>query len=182
MSLHITGGLLRGRKIHLPADCLSVRPTSAVVRLALFNILGGRVPGRRFLDLFAGAGTVGLEAASRGAAPVILVERDPPIFSQLQDNLRKLTPANTSAVCLDALEYCRQQAKVGMKCHTLFADPPYAADFTPLLALCRLLLAEDGVAIFQFDRKHPPAWIGEADQVREYGGTGLGFFEVESLQ
>jgi 16S rRNA (guanine966-N2)-methyltransferase len=70
----ITAGEWRGRMVNTPPG-LEVRPTRSLVRQSLFDILGQRVVGARILDLYAGAGTVGFEALSRGAASVTFVER-----------------------------------------------------------------------------------------------------------
>lgn len=71
----ITAGEWRGRMVNTPPG-LEVRPTRSLVRQSLFDILGRRVVGARILDLYAGAGTVGFEALSRGAASVTFVERN----------------------------------------------------------------------------------------------------------
>ncbi len=71
----ITGGEWRGRRIVTPKGFDVLRPTRGMVRQALFNILGAEVAGARFLDLYAGAGSVGFEALSRGAARVTFVDR-----------------------------------------------------------------------------------------------------------
>ena len=80
--------MLRGQRIDVPGG--KVRPTQDRVRQALFSSLGDRVPGCRFLDLFAGSGAVGLDAWSRGARQVCWVEADGRTFSTLRENIARL--------------------------------------------------------------------------------------------
>lgn len=88
MPLSVIGGEFRGRRLKSPPGL--VRPTAAVLRRSLFDILGARVVGRRVLDLYAGAGTLGIEAISRGATASEFVERDRRVASVLQANLELL--------------------------------------------------------------------------------------------
>src|ERR1700738_4420310 len=92
----ITGGEWRGRVLSTPREQL-LRPTRSVVREALFNILRDDVPGADVVDLFAGAGTVGFEALSRGARRVTFVDRDQ----------RALDHVRASAATLRCSERCR---------------------------------------------------------------------------
>ena len=73
--MRITGGEWRSRRLHGPGRKAAVRPTPDAMRERAFAVLGDRVEGARFLDLYAGTGAVGLEALSRGAASVVFVER-----------------------------------------------------------------------------------------------------------
>jgi 16S rRNA (guanine(966)-N(2))-methyltransferase RsmD len=84
--LRIVAGSLRGRKLTCTVDP-QLRPTPDMVREALFSILGNAVPGRRFLDLFAGTGAVGLEAVSRGSSLVEFVERDLRVAGEITRHL-----------------------------------------------------------------------------------------------
>ncbi|MGB5294908.1 MAG: RsmD family RNA methyltransferase, partial [Thermoanaerobaculia bacterium] len=87
--VRISGGRFRGRSLPVPA---TARPTSARLREALFDIWRDRVPGARFLDLFAGSGAVGLEALSRGASFVVFVENDRDAVRRLQAVCAELAP------------------------------------------------------------------------------------------
>jgi 16S rRNA (guanine966-N2)-methyltransferase len=86
--VRIVAGALRGRKliVHVNPD---LRPTPQMVREALFSILGNAVPGRPFIDIFAGTGVVGMEALSRGAAATSFVERDFRLAQEIDGYLRK---------------------------------------------------------------------------------------------
>src|SRR3974390_2767586 len=87
--MRVIAGTLRRRTLEAPAG-LEARPTSDRLRETLFNVLAPRMEGVRFLDLYAGSGAVGIEAASRGAARVVLVERAAPALRVLPANLEKL--------------------------------------------------------------------------------------------
>lgn len=82
--LQISGGEYRSRRLTSPPDAEVSRPYARRAREAVFNLLRGWFEDARVLDLFAGVGTMGLEAASRGAAAVVMVERDKPIGSTLR--------------------------------------------------------------------------------------------------
>jgi 16S rRNA (guanine(966)-N(2))-methyltransferase RsmD len=96
--VRIIAGSLKGRRLLSPADPRATRPTTDLVRGALFNILAPRIGGATFLDLFAGTGAVGLEALSRGARRVIWVESDPRAFASLRANVLALAPSHASDV------------------------------------------------------------------------------------
>ena len=87
--MRVIAGTLRRRTLEAPAG-LATRPTSDRLRETLFNVLAPRIEGARFLDLYAGSGAVGIEAVSRGAASVVLVERAEPALKVLRANLEKL--------------------------------------------------------------------------------------------
>jgi 16S rRNA (guanine(966)-N(2))-methyltransferase RsmD len=88
-SARIIAGELKGRKIALPNSALT-RPTKAIVRESLFNTLGDEITGRVFAEIFAGSGSVGLEALSRGAHSAIFIERSAEAIACIQDNLKAL--------------------------------------------------------------------------------------------
>jgi 16S rRNA (guanine966-N2)-methyltransferase len=140
--VRITGGQLRSRLITFPARA-DLRPTPDRVRETLFNWLGQDLTGKSCLDLFAGSGALGFEAASRGAAPVVLVDRDREVCAALDRSARTLAANGVSVVCAEALTFL---ARGPRKFDVIFIDPPYASD-----ALQRCLphlpahLTEDGV-------------------------------------
>ena len=139
MAMRIIAGAARGVELTAPAG-LAVRPTAGRGREALFSMLGGSFAGCRVADLFAGSGALGLEAASRGAAAVTLVERDPSHCRAIRSNVEAVRRCGVAAeftvVEADVLtpdRWCAAAAGAAL----LFADPPYddsAADFTALFA------------------------------------------------
>lgn len=88
--LQIIGGHYRSRRLLTPPDAATTRPYAHRVKESVFNILRGHVEDARVLDLFAGVGTMGLEAISRGAAEVLMVEQDARIFDLLKKNIQAL--------------------------------------------------------------------------------------------
>ncbi len=160
--MRVAGGLMKGRVLRSIRGT-GVRPTSAKVREAIFDFLGGRVEGARFGDFFAGVGAVGIEALSRGATHVVFVERDPRSLQVIRRNLLScglmdratILPRDARAVLRDATlrkRGNRSSEPFGI----VFADPPYkgstALDFLRLMQDSELL-GRDGLLIIEHDRR-----------------------------
>lgn len=194
--MRISGGKWRGRNIRVPAG--QVRPTQDMVRQALFSMLIERVAGAAFLDLFAGSGSVGLEAASRGAARVCWVETDRGIGRVLHANVADLcgtpeAPASdpcdceASIVCSDVFRFLESS-----KCRAfdvVFADPPYEriSDrgwVERLLAGIVPALNPGGICIiehcFRDTVPETVGWVLLRHKI--YGETALSFFERTAVQ
>ena len=124
--LKILGGEFRRRQLGEPPDRVRSRPMPARVKESIFNLLRGWFEDARVLDLFAGIGTVGLEAVSRGAADVVMVERDKEIHSILEWNIRELgCDDRCRAVKADALGPSAL-AQAPRPVDVAFIDPPYS--------------------------------------------------------
>ena len=124
-------------------DASGLRPTPDRVRETLFNWLGQTLYGRTCLDLFAGSGALGFEAASRGAAQVVMIEKNPAVFRALQDNLKKLGCAEVFIQGQDGLEFALRDAK---RYDVIFLDPPFQGGYLPkLLEILQQRLNEKGV-------------------------------------
>ncbi|WP_100754054.1 16S rRNA (guanine(966)-N(2))-methyltransferase RsmD [Vibrio salilacus] len=119
--VRIISGLWRGRKLPVH-DAEGLRPTTDRVKETLFNWLAQDVPRAKCLDLFAGSGGLGFEAASRQAEMVTLIELNSSAFKQLQSNIAALNTSNLTAVNSDALSYLKQ---AGTPHHVVFIDPPF---------------------------------------------------------
>ena len=175
--MRITGGIHRGRILKVP-DGLEVRPTQDRVREALFSILMHDVAGARFLDIFAGSGSVGFEAVSRGAASVTFVERNARHIACIRSNaaMLKLTPEIIQA---DAYRYLETFA--GAPFDIVYADPPYALGeeqgFEKVLEnlAARNVLKPGGLFIaettFRISAGDLPGW--DLCRDREYGKTRI---------
>ncbi|HLT26290.1 MAG TPA: 16S rRNA (guanine(966)-N(2))-methyltransferase RsmD [Zeimonas sp.] len=123
--IRIIGGRWRRTPIHV-ADVEGLRPTPDRVRETLFNWLGQRIDGWRCLDLFAGTGALGFEAASRGAARVVLVERDRRARAAIGQTLERLgSPPQLELVAADAFDALRRLASAGERFDLVFVDPPF---------------------------------------------------------
>jgi len=177
--MRVIAGSHRGRRLCGP-NGTRIRPTSDKVREALFSILGARVPGSRFLDLYAGTGAVGIEALSRGADLVTFVESDPKAVQLMRKNLTTLRLLNQAEV---------RTASANLFLHRtdwwkgpydlLFADPPYT-DTEQLELLHTVwqpgLLTEQALVIIEHNaRTKLPDSIDHAKLIRRYayGDTAL---------
>ncbi|MHA7880883.1 MAG: 16S rRNA (guanine(966)-N(2))-methyltransferase RsmD [Saccharospirillum sp.] len=144
-ALRIIGGQYRGRKLPV-AEVEGLRPTGDRLREVLFNWLQFELAGARVLDLFAGSGALGLEAASRGAEAVWLVERHPGAARQLRESVRLLGCA-AQVVEADAIAWLKRSDVTPVD--GVFLDPPFAAGlWQPALA-----------ALLSGGRLKPGAWI-----------------------
>ncbi len=135
--VRIIGGSHRGRKISFP-DLPGLRPSGDRVRETLFNWLQPQIPGAVCLDLFAGSGVLGFEAASRGAARVVLVEQAAVVVKQLQHSSKLLGMDQLQVAQADSLTWLQQAAQ---PFDIAFLDPPFGGD---LLGECCLLLEQGG--------------------------------------
>jgi 16S rRNA (guanine966-N2)-methyltransferase len=122
--VRIIAGKWRSRILRFP-ESAALRPTPDRVRETLFNWLGQRLDGLACLDLFAGSGALGFEAASRGAARVVMVEASRQGARNLADNARSLDAAEVEIVTGDALAYLERSTETF---DVAFVDPPYASD------------------------------------------------------
>lgn len=128
-SVRIIGGEWRRRLIHFPATA-DLRPTPDRMRETLFNWLGQDLTGETCLDLFAGSGALGFEAASRGARQVVMVERDAQVLRALQATHTMLGAVQVELVRADALAFVRSDAR---RYDVVFLDPPYHLQLLPRL-------------------------------------------------
>jgi len=145
----IIGGAGKGRRLKTAAGA-STRPTGARVRQSLFDILAPVIPGCRFLDAFAGNGGVGLEALSRGAAKVVLVDRDAAAVDAAKENALARAGGEVQVFRQDARTAMGALADQGLRFDVVYLDPPYASDlYEPLLSLLDEgpLLAAGGVVV-----------------------------------
>ena len=166
----IIGGSGKGRRLKTAAGGRT-RPTGARVRQSLFDILAPLVPGCRFLDAFAGNGSVGLEALSRGAATVVLVDRDAGAVDAAQENARALARSGGEVRVFrqDARTALAAFADQGLQFDVVYLDPPYASElYEPLLEqLGEGLLAEGGVVVAEhFHKRSLPERIGALARTR----------------
>lgn len=180
--MRITGGALRGRKLITPKSS-SIRPMRDQVRSALFSILGELVPRSRFLDLFAGTGSVGLEALSRGASLAVFVDESCEAISIVERNLQELGLTSRAEVLRDdvfrALERLHRR---GERFDLAFIGPPYGQNLAhkTLERLGELsLLDDDAVVVTEvFKKETLEDRYGSLKLVDErgYGDNILKFF------
>jgi 16S rRNA (guanine966-N2)-methyltransferase len=148
--MKIIGGTYRSRLLKAPKGS-ATRPTLAISRKALFDILQADIEGAHFLDLFAGSGLIGLEALSRGAAHTTFVENDRSALHVIKENIQTLhVEQQTSILSFDALHALRTLAKKKKAFDIIYIDPPYALiESAPILS--ELLLFIDTHALLKTD-------------------------------
>ena len=140
--VRLIGGEWKRSKLPV-ADRPGLRPTPDRVRETLFNWLGQDLSGWRCLDAFAGSGALGFEAASRGAASVVLLERDPQLARALQAVRERLKAEQVRIECSDALNWMARSAPAAFD--LVFVDPPFDAGLSlPALAAARRVVAGGG--------------------------------------
>lgn len=173
--MRIISGQGRGQKIKVPKS-EGTRPAQDLVRQAIFSILYGMVEGSRVLDLFAGSGSLGLEALSRGAEQSTFVDDDRHCAQIIKENLRLAGFESRGEVSQeDAQRFVDSAAESGERFNLIFLDPPYKIG-TPLHLLKSLaqILAPSGVVIFTHAKETAvPENIDGLSllQKRAYGGT-----------
>jgi 16S rRNA (guanine(966)-N(2))-methyltransferase RsmD len=176
--LRVTGGIGRGRRLKVPAGG-RVRPTSDKVKQALFNILGASVEDAVFLDLFAGAGGIGIEALSRGAGRVVFVDASRGSLAAVRRNIEDMELEAKAVIVSSRAETFLK--KPSGPYDIVFLDPPYDRDLCPLLELVANagLLKPEAVVVAEHAKKQPsPERAGNLALHREsvYGDTVLAFY------
>jgi 16S rRNA (guanine(966)-N(2))-methyltransferase RsmD len=155
--VRIIGGEWRSRRIRFtPREDL--RPTPDRVRETLFNWLGQDLTGLSCLDLFAGSGALGFEAASRGAARVVIVDSDRAACAALEQNRRALEASRVEVVRADGLEFVRHDRR---EYDVIFLDPPFAGDhWEKILPLLPPRVAPGGCVYYESaaDATWPEGW------------------------
>lgn len=183
--MQILAGKYRNRHLQSSASP-KVRPTARRIRELLFEYLGSRIEGARVLDLCAGSGAVGIEALSRGAAHATFVDRSPKFCSFIEANLALcgVPEAGAKVITSEAVPFLRRALKAGDRVWEIaFFDPPYEADYEPVLTLFgqgSLLKRRGGVLIAEHHyEKQIPDLIGTLRRERTIiqGESGLSFYE-----
>lgn len=163
-------------------DADGLRPTTDRVRETLFNWLQTDVPASRCLDLFAGSGALGFEAASRGAKEVVMVEKSAAASKILQQNIEKLVASQVKLLKQDALAYLQQLSTVAepLKFDIVFLDPPYQSEL--LQPIVGLLALPAGAKVYLEAKKGdvidiPSNWLLLKDKMA--GQVHYRLYEIE---
>jgi 16S rRNA (guanine966-N2)-methyltransferase len=183
--VRIIGG--QWKRTPLPVlEALGLRPTPDRVRETVFNWINHLRDAdwstAQVLDLFAGSGALGFEAASRGAARVLMVDSNTAVVRQLDLIREKLKATNISTQRGDALATAQSMATRGQKFDLIFLDPPYQQDLlAKSLPLCAKLLGEDGLVYaeseFPLDGEDAPEWMASWEAVRS-DKAGMVYFHL----
>ncbi len=178
--LRIIGGEFRGRTIRWSGD-MRTRPMKDNLRESLFNLVGGWIPGRHAIDLFAGTGAIGLEALSRGAVGATLIERHFPTARIIRENIESLGDGlPVEIVKSDTFFWVRQFVKASTQRPevpwVVFCSPPWnlfqrrAADIIELLAALMNVAPPESVFAVESDDQFDPLQLpnSEAWRIRHY--------------
>ncbi|MEN6401369.1 MAG: 16S rRNA (guanine(966)-N(2))-methyltransferase RsmD, partial [Armatimonadia bacterium] len=178
-AMRVIAGSARSLKLEIPKG-VKMRPTSDMVREALFNSLGYRTIDCRFADLYAGTGAVGIEALSRGAAFCVFVEQNPRCVEALRANLANTGFTEQARIirgdCLKRVDEIFRPEPPDI----VFMDPPYRESAEELLAAVVRLARQGGrecLVIVQCERGMEPSL--PPDKAKRYGGTSQLYYEVE---
>ena len=181
-SLRIIGGTWRSRRIQF-VDTPEIRPTSDRIRETLFNWLSAKIVGASCLDLFAGSGALGFEAASRGASDVIQVDVNAEIVAMLTKQKQLLAAQQIHIVQQDALAYLQQ---VEQKFDLVFLDPPFNSDLLKQalsILITRALVVPSGLIYIESSAQiKQPQCLDVLTRVREKmaGQVRYALYEVPS--
>jgi 16S rRNA (guanine(966)-N(2))-methyltransferase RsmD len=163
-----------------------VRPTSGLVRQALFNVLRGLIEDAIFVDLFAGTGSVGLEALSHGARQAYFVDNQPQALQVLRSNIAHCAMTEQTIVLRGTLPHALRTLLGSVQADVLFLDPPYASDLgeqTLRVVGASHLLGPRGVVVWQHAARRPAAALVAGLslwQSRRYGNTQLSFYTLDT--
>jgi len=176
--MRIITGKYGGRKINPPSKMPYTRPTTDVAKEGLFNIIENNIsiPGIKTLDIFGGTGSITYELASRGAAELTIVEKDPKMYEFIKNKIAEFQIENCHVIKSDVFKFLDNCSH---KFDLIFAGPPYALkniDDLPRIVRERELLAEGGWFILE----HTPANNYENElmfkTMRNYGTTVFSIF------
>ena len=182
--MRVLGGIARGRKLHITSGS-TTRPITARVKKALFDVLGDEIPDCRFLDLYAGTGSVGIEALSRGARTCVFVEKNPRAVATIRQNLQVTGLSARATVARDdVFHYIGQQEPAPFDIiyvappqnRDLWADTLRALDHSTLLAPSGIIIAQ----VYPKEYRALELHSLETYEQRRYGSTLLCFYEKAS--
>jgi len=190
--MRISAGEFKGRKIGSKklfakrAGKDDLRPTPAKVREAIFDILRNEIKGASLLDLYAGTGTIGIEAMSRGAESAVFVESVRPRSKAISDLIDKLNLGSKASVhCEEADIFLKRASLTGETYDIIFADPPYASDeiekILPLIDKYGILNAQGALLCEHAAKVVVPDVAGSLKLRKQYryGDTRLALYRKE---
>lgn len=180
--MYVIAGSAKGRRLKsLPGP--ATRPILARIKKSLFDIIRLKVPESMFLDLFAGTGSVGIEALSRGAKSCVFIEKDHHTAKIIKENLFLTGFADRGQILIGSVFELLKN--LGQKYDIIFMGPPYkmeAVGNTITLIENYQLLSKEGIAVAQHHFKERASFeIGALHKVREekYGDTRLSFYSFQ---
>lgn len=187
--LRIVGGLYRGRQLDYSGDVIT-RPMKDDIREAVFNLVGGWVPGKAAFDLFAGTGAMGLEAISRGASQAFLIERHFPTVKIIRQNIDSLDPQmNVTLAASDTFYWSRKFLKNPTHWPTepwiVFCCPPYklyvqsTGEILSLIQSFVDVAPDDSLIVIESDKRFDVQQLPQAARwaIRQYTPAVISVFK-----
>jgi 16S rRNA (guanine(966)-N(2))-methyltransferase RsmD len=183
--MRITGGTLSGRRLHTPKSS-QIRPMRDQVRAALFNILNQLTDGSKFLDLFAGTGSVGIEALSRGATSAVFVDQSHESIEILENNIAELNlNSRAEIVQADVFSWLANSTSTDEKFDLIFVGPPYYKELADralqLLSETSLIHSESVIFAEVFKKEILQESYAKLKRYHErlYGDNLINFYQLE---
>ncbi len=185
--MKILGGEYRGRNFYMPAG---IRPTQGILRAAIFDILGHDLSGMSLLELYAGSGAVSLEAISRGASKVVMVEHNELNAKIIRENCELLgieLGGQFKLIKAEAMTTIKRLTDEATKYDIVFFDPPYGLGLpkkTLKLLISRDILHPQSLVIAQYE-KGDGVEVPEGFEVlteRRYGSSYLSIFQKVKVE
>ena len=183
--MRIIAGKYKGKKLN-SFELSTTRPTSDMVRSSLFNILGDKIKDCTFLDLFAGTGACSIEAISRGAKFVNIVDSNKLSNKLINKNLSLINDNNYKVFNLDYLDFLTKCKKDNCKFDIIFIDPPYATNFGEIAVefiLSNNILNDDGTIVWEHDKTKLQLvenWKDVLVRTKKYGIKYLTVINIEN--
>jgi len=176
--MRIITGLHGGRKISPPKKMPHTRPTTDLAKEGLFNILENNldIPLLKTLDIFGGTGSISYELASRGAADLTIVEKDPEMYDFIKKTSTELNFKNINVIKMDVFRFIQQCSETF---DFIFAGPPYALttiDDLPVIIFNKNLLKQNGWFILEHTPANSYKTFAQYKTQRNYGTTVFSIF------
>lgn len=181
--MRIIAGKAKGQKL-IPPATMETRPTLDRVKEAMFSIIQGYIPNAEVIDVFAGTGSLGLEAASRGAKEVFLIDKSSTTYPLLVENVKKLKFQDfVHTLNMDSYDALRMLSKKGKVFDLIFIDPPYCKEMIPEAMKIieeNNMLSKEGIIVTKIDSIEE-VYSGYKDiqilKSKKYGNTTVCFYK-----
>ena len=180
--MRVISGTAKGRRLKAPPG-LNTRPITDMIKEALFNVWGSKVADARILDLFAGSGSVGIEALSRGAREAVFVDNANAAVRVIRENLDHCQLRSGFKVLRgDVFQTLQRISRQGLQFDLIYADPPFTREdiFEPVMETISQagIVAADGIVVIRSPRKKEMSSFGPLTKYRQgnYGESSLHYY------
>jgi 16S rRNA (guanine966-N2)-methyltransferase len=182
--MRVIAGQYKGARLYTPTN-LHIRPTTDRVKEYIFSCLMNHVSGATVLDLFAGTGSLGIEAKSRGAGRVDFVDQAYQSVNIIKMNMKKLG-LRENVFKMNALTFISYAYERGFYYDLIFCDPPYGFDFSTVLRafMHKTITSPDGLIVYESDAQYTNPVIHESfivEKEKKLGNTKITFLKISTL-